>query len=504
MRNISIGNKTFSTTKELGKGSFGKVYEITFEGKQSAIKVIKNPAIEGVKSLKELDIMSRLEHPHLMSAKIIISDCCLENSSKVGIVMDLAERDMHKAMYDKTFLLSSRLKILKQVTEGLQFLHEENYLHLDIKPLNILLFKNNSYGKLSDFGLSLRTEEGAKGIFKDFPIEIITVTHRSINVLQGNKRYTAADDVWALGITFFEVISGGYSFFSELKKGEYTSKNVLNIIKRKLNPKDIEETLSKYFWKLNRKTKIKAINLVRRMLDFNPESRPKINEILASPLLRKYPVYSQGKIKNLPILAPVECNEMIYDGFDVLVRLCNRILVKTETFFFAADIYQRILAYRQKNINIWRTDYNNTVYQATLALYVAIKMIESFFADTKQITALAGDLFPSDYLLTGESFIVNTFQGKIYSNNLFTNSSTYSKLLEGFDLSRNCHIYHLLNFKKWGNVKSVNKSDYSKWKLFSAFLKETIYFDYLTDLSLSYLPEIYEKDFTNQELLKLI
>ena len=150
---MKIGNADFNIIGKLGSGSYGDVYEVEKEGKRFALKVIENSSKEGIKSLRELDIMGRLEHPNLMNAELIVSEYDDDKKQcRVGILMEKAERDMHDAMYDKNFTIESRLEVLFSITQGLEFLHDSGYLHLDLKPLNILLFKNN-VAKLSDVGV---------------------------------------------------------------------------------------------------------------------------------------------------------------------------------------------------------------------------------------------------------------------------------------------------------------------------------------------------------------
>jgi serine/threonine protein kinase len=498
---LSFGEKSFNVLKKLGKGSYGNVYLVEENGTKYALKVIPTSTREGIRSLRELDIMSRLSHPYLMNAKTIVASINgtnNEETQKMGILMDLAERDLHTAMYDKSLSFKERLIIMKQVTLGLQFLHQENYLHLDIKPLNILLFKGN-IGKLSDFGLALRTEDGK---YKNYPLEIVTVSHRSYNILKGDRHYTAADDIWALGMTLFEVLSGGYSLFSELSDENYISKNVLRIIEEKLAPSNIDRTLNRYFSHFQKKTRFIIISLIKRMLSFDVKLRPTTNEILSSPLFANVKIIAYPEILKTPINKPIVCNELVYEGFDVLVRLSTRIPIKLETFFLAADIYQRSLAYRQPITGNWTQDYANTVFQSCLSLYMAIKMIESYFADINVITQLAGNLFSPKYLIVGESILVNSFGGKIYPDNFFTNSTTFERLEEGFNLSRDCHIYSKINFVKWkslndseaNEVKDKKKIYENKWGEFIPFLIQTKYYTHLTDATLSYIPILFAQD----------
>jgi serine/threonine protein kinase len=98
----------------------------------------------------------------------------------------------------------------KQISKGMRYLHEQNIVHLDLKPNNIL-FKRNSCGnfiyKLSDFGLSLKWKSG-------FP--------KRFNVAVGVMRYRAPEmdqkvpldyetepaDIYSLGVCLVASVSG--------------------------------------------------------------------------------------------------------------------------------------------------------------------------------------------------------------------------------------------------------------------------------------------------------
>jgi serine/threonine protein kinase len=84
----------------------------------------------------------------------------------------------------------------------------------------------NNIAKLADFGLSIILENVNGKRYKYFPNKTMTVDHRSIEALEGNRFYTTADDVWSLGITFLETLSGGKSLFGDFKSEEFTDKNI--------------------------------------------------------------------------------------------------------------------------------------------------------------------------------------------------------------------------------------------------------------------------------------
>ena len=82
MKVLTIRDVRFPLIDKLGKGSFGAVYKTIYEGKEYALKVIDNNMEEGTKSLRELDIMTRLVHPNLSYAKMVVSDIVGKKNDK--------------------------------------------------------------------------------------------------------------------------------------------------------------------------------------------------------------------------------------------------------------------------------------------------------------------------------------------------------------------------------------------------------------------------------------
>ncbi|GAG55775.1 unnamed protein product [marine sediment metagenome] len=505
MKDITIGNVFFKVSGKLGKGSFGKVYRVTIEGdpKEYALKVIKNPANEGIKSLRELDIMGRIRHPYLMNAVMIVADYTekitkknkIKEISRLGILMEIAEKDLYIAIYDKNFRTSQRLETLKQISIGCQYLHDSNYLHLDIKPLNILLFKNN-VAKLTDFGLSLHTND--KNI-ADFPLKLITVDHRSPQVLLGERTYTAADDVWSLGITFIEVLSKGKSLFSGFKSEEFTDEIIYRRILKKLSPKNINKTLNKLLSNLSEPTKTNAKLTISRMLAFEPFERATLSEVINSSLFSDISTYVSPleTYRIQPFIKSGYCDIYSYEGFDTIVRICLRLPISLETFFLAVDIYQRFLIYRFPIVGNFQKDYNNIVYSATLSLYLGIKMLEPFFPDIDMMVALASKLISSKNLIIGEAIITNSFGGIFYPNNLFTNSSTLRRLLEAFDICRDSRIYSKIDLEEWKRLndqEELTEGKYDKYTPFNKFIVLTSYYQKMSDPSLKYIKDFFEND----------
>lgn len=100
--------------------------------------------------------------------------------------------------------------VMRQLIEGLRFLHANWVVHRDIKPKNILLARRgDAVGalKIADFGMARIFKSPAKAMAKS-ESEVVTLFYRAPELLLGAHSYGPAVDVWAAGCVFAECILG--------------------------------------------------------------------------------------------------------------------------------------------------------------------------------------------------------------------------------------------------------------------------------------------------------
>ncbi|XP_058726888.1 mitogen-activated protein kinase kinase kinase 20-like [Vicia villosa] len=89
----------------------------------------------------------------------------------------------------------------RSVVEGLKYIHENGFIHCDLKPPNILVFENGNI-KISDFGLAKEM-----GVEKDKKL-VGTLPFMSPESLMVDRVYESPIDIWALGCTVLEILTG--------------------------------------------------------------------------------------------------------------------------------------------------------------------------------------------------------------------------------------------------------------------------------------------------------
>lgn len=199
----------------LGKGTYGKVYAATnlLSKRPVAIKRLMletNSKGSFVISLREMDMMARLRHPHIMPlAEVLFTHPPMSplvgmKDDQICLVMPQASTTADRYV-TSTYSLRKRKELLWQIVTGLQHIHRHGIIHRDLKPQNLLIFKevgNIDVLKISDFGLSIthvRCEPRTP--------QMVTIWYRAPEILLGHE-YDERVDIWSLGCIFFELITG--------------------------------------------------------------------------------------------------------------------------------------------------------------------------------------------------------------------------------------------------------------------------------------------------------
>ena len=251
----------YKVEKIIGEGTHGSIFQVLNKknGKRYAIKKIFSNDIILLKYIKkEFELVYDAVHPNILSIYGIHLKCFDSNSFSLSVLMDLGETDweieinehLHKQKY---YSEKELMSILKQLVSGLVYLQKEKKIaHRDVKPENVIIFKNNIY-KLGDFG-------EAKG----------TKTYDKLSTLRGTDTYMSPilynglkmekedvvhdlykSDVFSLGYSMLYAVSLNHDIIKEIRKYEKMediekclyrrmkprySDNFINIILKMVNP----------------------------------------------------------------------------------------------------------------------------------------------------------------------------------------------------------------------------------------------------------------------------
>ncbi|XP_078169727.1 cyclin-dependent kinase F-3-like isoform X2 [Carex rostrata] len=189
----------YTLIKEIGDGSGGNVFKAyQIHTKEIvAIKKIKRKfsSLEEVRSIRELQALSKFNHPNVVTLK----EAILENQD-LYFVFEHMDKNLYEVMKERnTYFSEEEIRgIMSQILSGLAYIHKNGYFHRDLKPENILV--KDGIVKIADLGLA--RELYSKPPYTEY---VSTRWYRAPEVLLKCTSYDPAVDLWAVGAILAEL-----------------------------------------------------------------------------------------------------------------------------------------------------------------------------------------------------------------------------------------------------------------------------------------------------------
>ncbi|MEX2282236.1 MAG: protein kinase [Gemmatimonadota bacterium] len=203
----------YEIERELGRGGMATVFLATDlkHKRQVAIKVLDPElasAIGSSRFLREIEIVARLTHPHVLP----IHDSGTADDL-LYYVMPYVEGETlrDRLARSRQLPVDDALRIVRDVAEALEYAHTRGVIHRDIKPENILLAGRDAF--VADFGIARAVEcatdqqaRTATGIMLGTP------QYMSPEQASGEREIDGRSDVYALGCVLYEMLAGEAPF----------------------------------------------------------------------------------------------------------------------------------------------------------------------------------------------------------------------------------------------------------------------------------------------------
>ena len=188
----------------LGHGVTGIVYlaKDTLLNKQVALKEVDVQAGDLRRFLEEARVMDRLRHPNIVRVNGVDR---IDNKVIIDMEYVRGQNLQELLRAEGALPLERALEIAGQVLDALDYAHRMNTVHRDIKPANILVGRDG-VAKLADFGLAeiLTTNAYAGGAG--------TYAYMAPEDFAGENRSDNQSDIWAVGVTLFEMLTAHRPF----------------------------------------------------------------------------------------------------------------------------------------------------------------------------------------------------------------------------------------------------------------------------------------------------
>ena len=306
--------------KLLGKGSFGEVY-LTQKG--------NNPQILATKSLdkkqtdrpsvkkyfdNEISIMKELNHPNIVKFYDM-----LQSLSHYYVIMEYCNGGSlssclrkYKQLYNNPFTQQIVQFLMKQILDGLIYIHSRKIIHRDIKLDNILVtFSNDidkknlnmlaSQVKIIDFGLATRLgPENLTFTALGSPINMDPIILKKYNKAGGYEKlqgYNEKADIWSLGTICYEMLTG---------EAIFKVKNIKELMNK------VEK--GNYAIPINNNFSKEAVSFLNSMLQYDADDRLSANELAQHDFI----------VKNVSEFTPVDLskisNKIDKNGLNINVK----------------------------------------------------------------------------------------------------------------------------------------------------------------------------------------
>ncbi|KAK8716852.1 hypothetical protein V6N13_044147 [Hibiscus sabdariffa] len=252
-----IDSRQLKIENKIASGSYGDLYRGTYYSQEVAIKVLKPERVTGEllrEFSQEVFIMRKIRHKNVVQ---FIGACT--RAANPCIVTELMARG---SLYDYlhkqrgVFRLPSLLKVALDVSKGMNYLHQNNIIHRDLKTANLLMDENQVV-KVADFGVA--RVQAHSGVMT---AETGTYRWMAPEVIE-HKPYDHKADVFSFGIALWELLTGElpYSLLTPLQAA-------VGVVQKNLRPT------------IPQNTHPRLGELLERCWQQDPTQRPNFSEII--------------------------------------------------------------------------------------------------------------------------------------------------------------------------------------------------------------------------------
>ena len=399
----------FTFIKELGVGSYGRVILVQHKMTQAkyAIKAIDKRNKVNIEEKqyfrREIEIMYRVHHPNVVKLFGHFEDnnFCYFIMEYIpgGNIYNLVPKNGVRKISTQNVV-----SIMKDVISATYFLHHmiPPIVHRDIKPENVVL-DNNMVAKLTDFGWSNYIQGDIKrttvcGTPVYLAPEIINNTGHDEKV-----------DIWCIGVLMFELLTGSAPF-----QGEDVQTVKSNISRLKIRwPKGMDRD---------------AVDLISKILKYNPDERLSLEQILLHPFFTKFYPNAISCLK-----------EPDNTQYKVFIVSKDNPLIWNPVFDVNDYNMGQTNSYTNNYTNLDQYNYDNLLekYDNLQKEYNDLRTLDY---STNTINSLRRELREKEEKI---NILSNSNQGNTYSyNNNNDLRATYNELVnENYDLKNTLNIY---------------------------------------------------------------
>lgn len=296
--------RRWKLVREMGSGAYGVVISAADEisGETVAIKLVTR-VFEKIqlakRALREITLLRHFAN-HENITGLIDVDAISPDFNEIYIFMEPMEADLHQIIKSGQHLTNEHVQyFLYQILRGMKYVHSASVIHRDLKPGNLLVNADCEL-KICDFGLSRGFDARPDEYASHLTEYVATRWYRAPEIMLAFRRYNTAIDVWSIGCILAELLLGkplfkGKDYVDQLNK----VLDVLGTPDESVIRKIGSDKAQAYVRSLPSKKSVplrkilptadpQALDLLSKMLAFDPSDRITVPEALEHPWLTSY------------------------------------------------------------------------------------------------------------------------------------------------------------------------------------------------------------------------
>eukprot|EP01023_Acetabularia_acetabulum_P012486 TRINITY_DN15844_c0_g2_i1.p1 TRINITY_DN15844_c0_g2~~TRINITY_DN15844_c0_g2_i1.p1 ORF type:complete len:468 (-),score=100.85 TRINITY_DN15844_c0_g2_i1:104-1507(-) len=317
----------FEIQQKIGKGAYGIVWKAVNKKNNQTVAIKKiydafQNTTDAQRTFREIMFLQELSgHDNIITLLNVIQ---AENNQDIYLVFEYMDADLQTVLRAGILEDIHKQYVMYQLFKALKYMHSGFVLHRDVKPSNLLL-NSECVTKLADFGLArsiwqLRGEQSAQQVMTDY---IATRWYRAPEILLGSQHYTLGVDMWSCGCILGELLLGkplfpGTSTMNQLDllidvTGKPTKSDVQSMHSPNADimldnlgggaPKNLRHLIPS--------ASDEALDLLNKLLQFNPNNRITAEDALKHPYVKLFHNPGTEPVCRAPIRIPVDDNVKI-------------------------------------------------------------------------------------------------------------------------------------------------------------------------------------------------